>query len=330
MGGPRRLDALDALRGFAALAVVCFHFFPAYAYYGQLGVELFFVISGFVILMTLENTASLSAFAIGRVARLYPAYWLSVLIAGSFVFLTQKFDSATIAVNTTMLQAFFGFKAISDPYWTLALELWFYAVMALIFAVGQLRRVDQLAFGWLVAMFCLRAIILLTGRGDGIWHNEVVQLLLMPRFGHLFIAGMMLYRLHSGNSSPLTLPVLALAVSYSLFGRSDWVHIPALVYFPACALFVLAVWGAAAGWINVIATRALVLLGLSSYSLYLLHDPLLRIFVQLGGSLGESYWPRAVFILPIAVATSFCAWLMVERPAQRRIKALLPSHARRH
>ena len=81
----RRLHSLDALRGLAALGVVAYHYLDQPAYYGLLGVELFFIISGFVILMTLERVPSLLQFAIGRAARLYPAYWFSVAVAGVFL-----------------------------------------------------------------------------------------------------------------------------------------------------------------------------------------------------------------------------------------------------
>ena len=86
-----RVNEIDLLRFFAALAVVFFHYsFRGYAAdamsimpypllaslskYGYLGVELFFMISGFVILMTAAN-GSLRSFAISRIVRLYPAFW---------------------------------------------------------------------------------------------------------------------------------------------------------------------------------------------------------------------------------------------------------------
>src|SRR5262250_3203475 len=79
--GPKsRLEELDVLRGLAALAVVVFHYsghatryftgFPFHFTVGLHGVELFFVISGFVIFMTLERTARLRDFAVSRFSRL--------------------------------------------------------------------------------------------------------------------------------------------------------------------------------------------------------------------------------------------------------------------
>src|SRR3954454_2537178 len=88
-----RFQELDVLRGLAALAVVLFHYLTRYDQiytprgdvpfgfpFGTSGVELFFVISGFVIFMTLARCASASDFLISRFSRLYPTYWAAVLL----------------------------------------------------------------------------------------------------------------------------------------------------------------------------------------------------------------------------------------------------------
>src|SRR3954466_2589137 len=99
-----RLAALDGLRLLAAFAVLSFHYtgirtpfwgapahvvFPSLnqvTRYGYLGVELFFIISGFVILMTAYGR-SIESFSASRVARLFPAYWTAILLT----FLLQQY-----------------------------------------------------------------------------------------------------------------------------------------------------------------------------------------------------------------------------------------------
>ena len=95
MSNPKsdRLVEIDALRGVAALAVVLFHYttrftelfkpgtlptisFPG----GHYGVNLFFIISGFVIFMTLEKTARPLDFVVSRFSRLFPAYWAAIFL----------------------------------------------------------------------------------------------------------------------------------------------------------------------------------------------------------------------------------------------------------
>src|ERR1043166_3463819 len=98
-----RIGAVDALRGVAALAVVLYHYTQRYGElaehgktdaafagqypstgtvwfhvpWGHFGVQLFFMISGFVILMTVMKVRSVGEFAVLRLARLYPAYWVA-------------------------------------------------------------------------------------------------------------------------------------------------------------------------------------------------------------------------------------------------------------
>jgi len=89
---PTRIRELDSLRGIAAFAVLLFHFTyvndahrmaPFGLAAGKYGVELFFVISGFVIFMTLERSGSVRQFAVSRIARLFPAYWAAIFCTAS-------------------------------------------------------------------------------------------------------------------------------------------------------------------------------------------------------------------------------------------------------
>src|SRR5260370_4199931 len=88
-----RIKGLDGLRGIAAISVLLFHYtivygllieplnpMPFEAPYGRHGVELFFIISGFVILMTFENSLSVTDFALSPFARLFPVFCTAGLI----------------------------------------------------------------------------------------------------------------------------------------------------------------------------------------------------------------------------------------------------------
>jgi peptidoglycan/LPS O-acetylase OafA/YrhL len=138
-----------------------------------------------VILLTIERTSSVWHFTIGRLARLYPAYWISVGLAGANLIAVGDTGIARVAVNTRMLQKFVGVSGLIPSYWTLAYELWFYAVMATISATGLINRVDRLAIIWLLIASALRS--------PGIdFFGSRMAILLMLQFGHLFIAGMMI------------------------------------------------------------------------------------------------------------------------------------------
>ncbi|MCM2335320.1 MAG: acyltransferase family protein, partial [Pseudomonas sp.] len=94
-----RVVELDALRGLAALAVVAFHYTTHYQAqvghaqplgfgfpFGNYGVHLFFLISGFVIFMTLERTRSPLDFVVSRFSRLFPAYWAAMAVTAAVVY----------------------------------------------------------------------------------------------------------------------------------------------------------------------------------------------------------------------------------------------------
>jgi peptidoglycan/LPS O-acetylase OafA/YrhL len=88
-------------------------------------VELFFIISGFVILKSLERSPSVRGFAYARVARLLPTFWLSVLCAAPLAFAVGN-TWADVAANLTMAPRLLHHPMIVTAYWTLTLEMLFY------------------------------------------------------------------------------------------------------------------------------------------------------------------------------------------------------------
>ncbi len=164
-----RFYEIDLLRFLAACCVVLFHYgFAGYAAaktkmpcpslapvakYGYLGVDLFFMISGFVILMT-ASKGSARAFVISRMVRLFPAFWVcctltfltSLLIGGTHYAVTWR----QYAVNMTMLNEFVGVASIDGVYWSLFIELRFYAMVLAVLLFGQIERVKLFLGGWLL------------------------------------------------------------------------------------------------------------------------------------------------------------------------------------
>jgi peptidoglycan/LPS O-acetylase OafA/YrhL len=156
---------VDALRGIAALAVVLYHFLDRHeetighigepliwAPWGAHGVQLFFVISGFVIFLTLDRTRSSMDFIVSRVARLYPAYWAAMLFTLSVVLLLglpyyRPQSLWQILINVSMWHSLFGVPHVEGAYWTLYVEVCFYVVMLALFATDQLRRIELWLLG---------------------------------------------------------------------------------------------------------------------------------------------------------------------------------------
>ena len=154
-----RYHEIDLLRFLAAFVVVLFHYtFRGYAAdqlspvhypllenifkYGNLGVELFFIISGYVVLMSAYNK-TVRQFFISRVVRLYPAFWVACTITFGVMYLFGPakgtpgwsiFIDASVKkymMNMTMLQQFFGAGDLDGVYWTLSYEIIFYFLISL-------------------------------------------------------------------------------------------------------------------------------------------------------------------------------------------------------
>jgi peptidoglycan/LPS O-acetylase OafA/YrhL len=156
---------VDSIRGLAALAVVYFHIaeiayknnfttnaveyylfkvFSEYFDLGKIAVVMFFAVSGFVIPFSLlkSSNAPLRGFAISRFFRLYPAYWVSMVLALAIIPLVRGdvFTLTQILANVTMLQQFLGQQNILGVYWTLQIEIVFYVVSAMLFYVRLLHK----------------------------------------------------------------------------------------------------------------------------------------------------------------------------------------------
>ena len=156
-----RLDFLDGLRGIAALAVFLAHaghkvspafrtYFEPYFNLGNWGVVLFFLCSGFILPVSLERQGSLGRFWIRRFFRLYPLYWINVVIVAMIgpaeprmVLSGSPAQSIQIFLaNLTMFQAFMGIPHLMALYWTLTLELLFYILLSLLFLLKLNTRIS--------------------------------------------------------------------------------------------------------------------------------------------------------------------------------------------
>jgi peptidoglycan/LPS O-acetylase OafA/YrhL len=160
----RRLTWVDALRGLAALLVLAQHALerlqPGFRDWtgrhlqvGQLGVTVFFLVSGLVVPGSLERAGGLRSFWASRFFRLWPAYWVS--LAG--VLLVHQLGrhpyppdvrhslTGTYLANLTMGQAYLHRPDLLGVYWTLAFELAFYAALTAVWLLGLTGRSTALA-----------------------------------------------------------------------------------------------------------------------------------------------------------------------------------------
>ncbi|CDY76093.1 Exopolysaccharide production protein ExoZ [Caballeronia glathei] len=187
-----RLDGLQSLRGIAALAVLVQHinFYVCSAkqvdYHhslpidlGSIGVEIFFVISGFVMAGCMSQG---KAFIWNRALRIYPGFWLAIVVSFCLVgwwFPIWKFDwFSTSLLPTTSLNA-----SYMIPYWTLVYEMAFYLVTYAIVLMGA-RHATSVCLMWLMA-------ILLVSQYVDIDVAQPGAMVLFSKVDVFFIAGML-------------------------------------------------------------------------------------------------------------------------------------------
>jgi peptidoglycan/LPS O-acetylase OafA/YrhL len=179
-----------ALRGFAAgdhYSPIFYGEFGLITRYNYLAVNLFFMISGFVILMSAES-GSVKEFFHSRFLRLYPVYWFccSFSFIVVYLFFNEIFhlSIARYIANITMLNGFFNIGPIDGVYWTLLVEIKFYILIAIILSLKKIEKIDFLLAVWL--LFCFVQIFI---------KNEIIQRYMITNFGSFFIAGCGFYRI---------------------------------------------------------------------------------------------------------------------------------------
>ncbi len=326
-----RLEGLDALRGIAAVAVMLYHYTAWFGHggighpapgpsivftRGNFGVELFFIISGFVITMTLTRTDTLGAFAVSRLARLYPAF-LACLV---FTLVVTQAAGATpggLVANLTMMPELFGAHMIDGSYWSLLYELVFYALAAFcVFGLGC-RSPEIPCAAWLGVAVAIR----LAGLDATI--NPLMQLT-AASFAHLFVIGVMLSRLHARQGTWLTWVVLGVAVEIGFMGPF-WTFVPitALGYGGMVMGLAALVWFAATPAGAVLAIGPMRMLGRVSYPLYLVHQAAgftLIAWLEDAGLVPDLAIGATIIL---AVAVAWMVSTVVEWPARRWLRARL-------
>jgi peptidoglycan/LPS O-acetylase OafA/YrhL len=313
--GVGRVGPLDTLRGLSALAVCWFHFsgnrlvgtgpIRQSGAYGWLGVEVFFVISGFVIPFALQRSGyrlnNYRTFLFKRLARLYPPYLASVAVAfGLLVIYSQykaqsrvDFNSEDLLLHLAFLNDFFGKSWLNSIYWSLAIEVQFYLVIGLLFPLLFSEGLVRRYLGY--AIFALPVIALPSS-------------IFLFHYAFLFLMGVVTLQYSNGLLRRFEYAVL---MSVFGFGVLLLMVLPALI----AALFAVAA--------IIFIKRGfapLDSLGKVSYSFYLLHSSIgsLILFLLLRFVFHDSEVEKLLALVISIAATigvATIAYYLIERPA---------------
>jgi peptidoglycan/LPS O-acetylase OafA/YrhL len=327
-----RIHGLDGLRAIAALSVVIFHFTIGYQDwvgrhatpvlfrfpFGHFGVELFFIISGFVILWTLNRSKDLRSFAIERVARLYPAYIVCACLTAFFLF-ALNFNVIHVWYKYAFLNAVIGLPyllrvhMIDPSYWTLTYEVIFYAFAGVMFFLFRRIRVEYWCLGWLAIAVASRLLI----------HPDWARIAVNVYYANFFVAGMMIFSLTRGGGGRLAWIALTISAALTLLPQEKQDHTLSPLWYALMSFtFMAAVWGVSRNKLHFLSWRPVALVGEASYSVYLLHQVvgywIIFQLEQAGLSANLSIVAAIGAIIPASIAIRY--W--IEIPGQRAIRRM--------
>jgi peptidoglycan/LPS O-acetylase OafA/YrhL len=325
-----RFKELDALRGLAALSVVLFHYTAKYREffghtfpeildlkYGYYGVAMFFIISGFVIFMTVNTIKSASEFVFKRFIRLYPTFWVCMIITFLGVNLwgllpkmeTSWYDALfNLTMFYRVLRVFTEIKDVDGAYWSLLPELQFYFLIFLVFLTKQLRNIKLVALFWLILIII----------ENFLFHIRILGLFIDLTNGGFFIAGILFYKIAVEKENSiwnhlfiLTTLIINVLLYIKLKNDGAIFMIP-LIYL----IFYLFTYGKLS-WLD---NKILLFLGAISYPLYLIHQNLGYSLIKQFEIWGYTGFYVVIFTMLVFIFAGYLISFYVEKPILNFVK----------
>lgn len=319
-----RYAFLDALRAIAALAVLFQHVLPRVspgfrfiaAHYfnpGIFGVGLFFLVSGFIIPVSLERKKSLKKFWITRLFRIYPLFIFSLTVTLFIIYFQNPLrlpSLQTVVLQVLFLLHFITGKSIVYLYWTLGLEILFYVLVSAAYYFGYIKKSVLLACIMLGISFIAGSILL------GLMHIGAGSGLIF--YLASMFTGTLYYRYLNGEIKLKTLIlVISLTVvvflSNSILVLSDATHSgfgnKDLIAVISSTLLAYLVFSVAFYFRDKKFPAFIIYLGVISYSIYLIQNTVLMLLPKL-----TNVYLYATLLIVLTLAVSAITNLLIEKP----------------
>jgi len=320
---------LDALRGIAAMIVVLHHFLfiynnefghqfktPQIFEHGYFGVELFFLISGFVIFYTLSKTDSIKDFLLKRAIRLYPTFWICLIITFSLIHVFPLSPSRNTTIkealfSLTMFNGLFKIKSVDPSYWTLLVEWFFYLMLAVVMQVFKNRKNGFYFFLW-----TWLALILVY---NYVYKVPFTGAIFNLRYGSFFVSGICFYHIYVTKEMVFKywlLLVFSFVVGLLALSDLNYANIAiSIVYL----VFLLAIHFK----FQFLSGKIFIFFGEISYALYLVHQNVGFIIMQKLEHLGIINIWKVIIALAIVIALATFITRSLEKPISVKLKKLL-------
>lgn len=337
------IAAIDGLRGFAAFSVLLFHI----AYFGNwttplidplrlgyMGVELFFVLSGLCLALPYLRVGARPfvwrSYLQRRFRRIYPPYFLSVVLlialyagaGGKAWFVHSDFEPATVDLRTTLSALTFFAPKFNPPTWTLVIEARSYLAIPVLLYI-------QRRFGGLAALGTSLVVAVLTGLRPGPELGNGSILWRCAIYLPLFATGIYIAEWLTTGKIPAIFRYWSLGIVSGIAGafwlhRGVWEFPPpslgrSLLIGLLCSSAIVCI--LSKPWLRrVFEVRWLVGIGQFSYSLYLVHQPV--IYLLKAAYPSPVGWLKAVWyfcvVAPLCTLFAYAFYLVAEKPFLRR------------
>lgn len=328
----KQIGILNFLRFLAAFSVMFYHYtymfynrglsyinFPLFRYifkYGFLGVQLFFIISGFVISLSAERK-DVVTFIKSRMIRLYPALWVCVSITFVFFLFLGKYHYSHVSflkylANLTLVPTLFRSSIIDGSYWSLAVELKFYAFIALLLIINKF---DNLKY-WIhyLAYSYFFYILLFRPSFD---------------FGSYFIAGMIFYIIYKNQIKLkyilglISCYLVSLYYNYIFVSIDNTKSVNFYIMSTYVTIFFLIFLLISIKKLNIKNTKLLTIFGGITYPLYLLHQEIGLMIFKFFEVLKLNYVITFILVICFIISLSYFIHKKLENKIKNKLKLIL-------
>ena len=345
-----RIDILDGFRFIAIISVIFFHFFSRYSYadyykpdpvlsrvfsYGFFGVRFFFMLSGFVIFYTLEKTKSYTVFLLKRIVRLFPPILLCSLLTFFLVdILDPKIDllefhstrwnflpSLTFtspAIWNTLLHVR-HIRYINGSYWSLSVEVIFYLMSGALYFLNKAKFMAN----WVMLILAFATVNICALAYAHYTHSHSLDIIpkVVEKLGlSYFTMGILFYSLYFSKTIPKVIFAGFILIIIYQFCMEEDIYLKA-IFLGMIGLFLLFIYKS--HFLNFLKMKWITRIGVSSYSLYLIHEYLGVVLIHKLSAGIQNIVLLRVIIISVIVAFILVAELIYrfyERPVNAFLK----------
>jgi peptidoglycan/LPS O-acetylase OafA/YrhL len=328
-----KIGSINTLRFISAMMVIFYHFtftfyhgdlsyvdIPLLRYlsqYGYLGVDIFFIISGFVISLSAEGRGAYGFFK-SRIGRLYPVFWVSAIITTLFLIFGGHLIYSEISwyrflTNMTMIPTVLFDKTTLDfldgSYWTLIVEMKFYFIIFLLLIFKQFKKIEYLAIPMSFVMLLSAIFLNIKVDSDLIW---------IPNF----IAGIVFYKIYkNGLNNWRIFGICNVFIASLLFALNRLPYLSpgfGVIFKPSSVILYILISYIiflliSLNKIKIYNNKYINILGLLTYPVYLLHQQIARIMFTYSDIHNIPLYISFTFILVFIFILSFLIHKIFER-----------------